>query len=63
VICNEDNFVEEISLENNFLKSGSTGAASKIFALSDLKVEAIAEKYVTIVASLTFGFCVFRFSI
>jgi hypothetical protein len=43
VICNEGNFVEELSLENNFLKSGSTSAASNIFALSDLKVEAIAE--------------------
>lgn len=35
--CNEEGFVEEISLENNFLKSKSPFGVSKLFALSELK--------------------------
>lgn len=39
VLCNEDGFVEELSLENNFLVSDSAATVSLLFTLEHLKVK------------------------
>ena len=44
VKCNEDGFVEELTLENNKLESGSTNIVSKLFSLEDLKVRIYDER-------------------
>lgn len=47
VKCNEERLVEEISLENNYLKSTSPYGVSKLFALSELKVSVDAPIWIT----------------